>query len=395
MEVPLARDPLLLDAKEVAGCPNEWSEFRRFFFGTGRRARAITFYSESPGYFQYFEGVLRALRARPAPGICYLTSDPLDPLLRSPVRGLNVFFFRSLLPFVLQFLDARVLVMTMTDLHRFHVRRSLRGAHHVYLFHALVSTHMIYRFGAFDHYDTLLCAGPHHVREIRRAEELYHLSPKRLLETGYPRLDNLIERHRQVSPGEGRAAGGSILIAPSWAPENVLETCGIELARGLAKDGQEVVVRPHPEYAKRNPRWIESFGRELAQIPGTRLDLDYSSLDSLHRADLLITDWSGIALEYAFAMERPVLYLDVPRKVNNPRYEELGLIPLEVEIREKIGRVVPPGDIPRLCAEARRMLSERESYREGIRRERAAAVFHVGASSVAAADAILELCGTV
>ncbi len=45
--------------------------------------------------------------------------------------------------------------------------------------------------------------------------------------------------------------------------------------------------------------------------------------DSLLRADVLICDISGIALEYVFGTERPVLFLDVPLKIHNPRFKEL------------------------------------------------------------------------
>ena len=59
----------------------------------------------------------------------------------------------------------------------------------------------------------------------------------------------------------------------------------------------------------------------------------------------MVSDWSGAALEYAFGLERPVLFVDVARKVNNPDYEALGIEPFEVGIRERIGRVVAPDDL--------------------------------------------------
>ena len=65
--------------------------------------------------------------------------------------------------------------------------------------------------------------------------------------------------------------------------------------------------------------------------------------DSLHESDLMISDWSGAALEYAFGLNKPVLFVDVPRKVNNLDYEELGIEPFEAEMREKIG-IIMAGD---------------------------------------------------
>lgn len=53
----------------------------------------------------------------------------------------------------------------------------------------------------------------------------------------------------------------------------------------------------------------------------------------------MITDWSGAALEYSFGLNKPVIFLDLPKKINNPFYEEINIIPLEVSIRNEIGIV--------------------------------------------------------
>ena len=69
------------------------------------------------------------------------------------------------------------------------------------------------------------------------------------------------------------------------------------------------------------------------------LEVNIASQDSLHRADLMISDWSGAALDYSFGLGKPVLFIDVPRKVNNPEYELLDIIPFEVWIRNNIGKI--------------------------------------------------------
>ena len=35
---------------------------------------------------------------------------------------------------------------------------------------------------------------------------------------------------------------------------------------------------------------------------------------SLYQSDLMISDWSGVAFEYAFAFNKPVIFCDVPKK---------------------------------------------------------------------------------
>ncbi len=372
-------------------CRSLW----RFWHPSNALWRAVVFYSESTIYAQYFDGVIRVLTEGAGQRVSYLTSDERDPLLAAQEAHLRVFYVKRLLPFVLLLLDARVLVMTMADLHRFHLLRSVRGAHHVYLFHALVSTHMVYRGGAFDHYDSILCAGPHQAEELARAKALYGRPRAALIEAGYPRLDRLLADHQAYGRGQRSAPSGgrkTALIAPSWGVANILETCVHGLARLLHEGGYRVIVRPHPEFVARHPAAIAELTRAFAANGHATLELDPLSDRSLHEAELLITDWSGIALEYAFGTERPVVSIETPRKVHNLDYERFGLTPLEVRAREEIGVVVPMDQVERVLEVAAQLEQARAEFRERIVRLRAASVFHLGASAQIAADHILGLC---
>ena len=64
-------------------------------------------------------------------------------------------------------------------------------------------------------------------------------------------------------------------------------------------------------------------------------ELNITSFKNLFLADILVTDWSGIAIEYAFATNKIVLFLDTPQKIFNKDYFKLELDAFESEIREK------------------------------------------------------------
>ena len=40
-------------------------------------------------------------------------------------------------------------------------------------------------------------------------------------------------------------------------------------------------------------------------------------MKSFDKADLMISDWSGVAFEFAFGLEKPVIFIDLPKKINN------------------------------------------------------------------------------
>ncbi len=378
----------------MTGFLRECIDFYRLFFQNSKKDRTFVLYVENRGYYPYLEDLVRDFCGLSGFKACCLTSERSDPLLSDPPAHLKPYYLERLLPLALLLLDAKVFLMTLTDLHQYHLRRSVRGALHVYAFHAMVSTHMIYRAGAFDHYDAVFCVGPHHVVELQRRRQMQKLPPQKLVEAGYPWLDRLMRsRNKWLASRPPTSAGsGPILIAPSWGSENIMETCILELARALAAAGRSMVVRPHPEWIKRNPESFRRLSSQMASLSGLRIDQGPLSDQLLFESDLLITDWSGIALEYAFGTERPVLFLDLPRKINNPDYSTLGLEPLEVQLRTRIGKTVPWKPVSNLLAEVDALEQEAAAYRNRIVEERKRWIFHLGESSRVGAHALLDLC---
>ena len=91
----------------------------------------------------------------------------------------------------------------------------------------------------------------------------------------------------------------------------------------------------------RNPQVINLLETKFGSNPDFTLERSIATDDSLLKSDVLICDCSGVALEYAFGTERPVLFLDVPYKIQNEKYEELDMQPLEVAMRAKVGVIIP------------------------------------------------------
>jgi len=370
---------------------DELAHYRRFK-KLPAQDRSIVFYTEHSGYHPCFEGIIERLIHQYDRTICYITSDKHDPILKNSDPRIRPFYLNRLLPFFMAFVDCKVFVMTLTDLNHFHLKRSIHPVHYVYVFHALVSTHMAYRYGAFDHYDSILCTGPHHVEEIRRHEELNGLTPKTLIEAGYYRLERIYQDCQEyVRQGRSQSGRQTILIAPSWGADNVLESCGEELIGMLLREGYQVIVRPHPETVKRSPRLIAGLAARFDKSAGFTLERSVATHDSLLKADVLICDGSGVALEYALGTERPVLFLDVPVKIRNQRYGELGVEPLELAVRTRIGVVVKPEELTSVPSVISQLVSSAPQYKSDIMALREGCVFHFGESAGIGASYIHRL----
>ena len=73
-----------------------------------------------------------------------------------------------------------------------------------------------------------------------------------------------------------------------------------------------------------------------------------SVLERLQSTDILITDRSGIAFEFAFGIKKPVLFIDTSLKINNPDYKELEIEPIENSIRSEIGVAISPNNLEQI-----------------------------------------------
>ncbi len=354
--------------------------------------KSIVFYAEHSGYYPYFEGIIKKLTDEYNRTLCYITSDRHDPILSNSNPRIKTFYLNRLLPFFMAFVGCKVFVMTLTDLNKFHLKRSINPVHYLYVFHALVSTHMVYQYGAFDHYDCILCAGPHQVKEIRQHEKLNNLPPKTLVEAGYYRLERIYQDYQEyVRQKPSQPDKKIVLIAPSWGVANVLESCGEELVGLLLREGYQVIVRPHPETVRRSPRLIARLEHRFGQKPNFTLEKSIATHDSLLRADVLICDCSGVALEYALGTERPVLFLDVPVKIKNEKYRDLNIEPLELATRTKIGVIVKPAELATVPTVISQLISAAPQYKNAIIELREQYLFHFGKSAEIGANYVQQL----
>ncbi len=297
--------------------------------------------------------------------------------------------------FTFQTMEAGVVVATVPQLGTKLLPKSRLtdslGIQHLYVHHSMASTHMIYEPDGFDFYEAILCVGPYMVAETRRREELQGLPAKQLIEHGYGRLDTIIERRAELTDAQ-RAPNEQplVVVAPSWGPHCLFESCGEAVVEALLATGAAVIARPHPMTRKHTGASIDKLAERFAGDPNFSLEENVASQDSLQRADLMVSDWSGAALEFAFGTERPVLFIDVPRKINNPGYEELGIEPFEATVREQIGKVVAPGDAEQIAGAVAELVGDRDGWIDSIRAAREANIYNVGRSGAVAADVIAE-----
>lgn len=375
------------------GILRELKSFYTFYRKIPKNERQIVFYSEDIASYRYFEGLIDYLTNKENLKICYITSDTSDPVLSQKIHNIRGLYIKSLLAFFTVTLDSKLLIMTMPDLHQFHVRRSERGTNHVYLFHNIGSSFPVIRFGALFHYDTIFCSGPHHIKEIRAQEELYDLPKKQLVEFGYYSLEKVYNDYKNYDHSKKRPSNykARILIAPSWGENSILNFCGSELIRILLESDYEVIVRPHPMTKIHTPEVLKSLNKEFKDFDNYVFEGEITSTESFYNSDLLISDWSGVSYEYAFGTERPVLFIDVPQKIVNEKYKEIDIEPVDIGIRNRLGAVLKPDELEKADSLITHILANKDSYIAEIIKARGEFVYNFGDSSRVGAEFIRRL----
>ena len=348
----------------------EKADYKRFFSIANKH---LVFYSERSGFYKYFENVIDYLLNHSNVTIHYITSDPKDAIFQKAAEQPRIKPYyigeRRLITLMMK-MDADMVVMTMTDLENFHIKRSYirKDIEYVYMFHAPLSFIMTLRDGALDHYDTIFCTGKGQVEEIRKSEEIYHLPQKKIIECGYGVIENMRKHYLENESRYKNQEVKKFLIAPSWQEDNILDSCLDQILQSSLRDGWQIIVRPHPEYVKRyGARWNVLL-EKYKDIPESRLILqtDFSSNETVYSADVLVSDWSGIAFEYAFATRKPVLSINTPMKVSNPNYAKVIPQPLNLTLRSEIGVQLEPDAADQAGRVLAEMLDHAEDYERKI-----------------------------
>ena len=380
----------------------EKADYKAFFNVVGKH---IVFYSEGSGFFKYFQGAIDYILRYSDANIHYVTNDPNDQIFGIAERQPRIkpyYIGQKRAITLMMKMDADIVVTTLEDLENYYIKRSYvrDDIEYVFMFHHMTSTHLTPSKNAYDHYDTLLCVGPHQVNEIRRMESLYQLPKKNLVECGYDLLDREIADYQELQANQQNdphEATPVVLIATSWQEDNILDSCIDDMLESLLPGDWNIVVRPHPEYVKRyRARWDALVSRYAnVHEPKLRFEGDFSSNSTIFTSSVLITDWSSISCEFSFSTGKPCVFVDTLMKIGNADWEELKIDPTDITLRSRIGASFDPKDLDGVYDAVDDMVRNSDLWQKQIYSVRDELIFNLGKGAETAGsylvDRMLEL----
>lgn len=356
----------------------EKEDYKKFF---AVKDMKLMFYSESNGFYKYFKGTIDYICEHSDLDIHYVTSDPDDKIFQDTRPQIHPYYIgsdRRLVPLFMK-LECDMVVMTMPDLEKYHIKRSRvkKDVEYVFASHGIGSL-ATFRKGALDWFDTILVPSVDQFNEIRASEDVYNTQKKRLVETGYPLMDDMLATYNSSEHEPNKVP--KILIAPSWQADNIIDLCIDGLLAELGKTDYEIILRPHPQQVRHEPEKFEELKDKFRDNGNITVQTDFSSNNPVMESDILITDWSDIAWEFAFVTKRPVLFIDSPMKVMNNEYDKLGMEPMNLTLRTEVGAVVKPDELEKANGVIADMLAKREEYAEKIQKVYEEHVYNIGKS---------------
>tara|TARA_Y100000996_G_scaffold408569_1_gene387868 strand:- start:4618 stop:5763 length:1146 start_codon:yes stop_codon:yes gene_type:complete len=373
----------------------EWDDLKKFENLTDDE-KSIVFYSENENSSFIFNSLIDELTTKFGINICYVTSSKDESILKRENDKIKTFYIgdgAARTKFFL-YLRAKIIIMTMPDLETLHIKRSkIFPVEYVYVFHAMVSTHLVYRKAAFDNFDTIFCVGNYQIEEIRNAEKVYNLKPKNLVKFGYPHLDNLLEKNLNKTL-EHDNKKMNVLLAPSWSNNGIFEKFSEDIIEILLENNFKVIFRPHPMSQKHSKKKVKEIFKKFSEEDDFSMECNISNFNSFSSSDIMITDWSGSSLEFAFGFEKPILFVDVPKKINNPEFKKINLIPIEVSVREKIGKIISPDKLESIPKELKELILRTDEFQKQIVDIRNESIFNIKESKKYGAETIIELLNT-
>lgn len=294
----------------------------------------IVFYSEGGQYWHLFKPIIEELNNLNIE-CTYFTSDKFDEGLKFRSTKFDSLFIGdsrfSLIS--LNYLQAKILVMTIPQLEVMELKRSKKVGYFVHLIHSPIDT-LFYNKFAFDYFDCVMCSGKHQIESIRLLEAKRGTAKKKLLKTGLTYYD-VMEKNKKIE----KQKLTTVLIAPSWINKSVL-TKNVkklsEVIEVLLKNNYIVIFRPHPQMLQAKQKEMDDLEQVLSVYKSLIIDKSPSGVGSMNKADVIISDLSGVIFDFFFVYKKPIIVVDVEVNTSGFEAEDVDKTPWEIEIINEI-----------------------------------------------------------
>lgn len=270
--------------------------------------RSIVFFSEGARYWHVFQPIVEELHRRHIP-CSYFSAEEDDPGLHTGLTGVETRYIGSgnKAFFKMGLITSDIVVATTPGLDVFHFKRSKGVKKYVHITHSAggCSGYSVY---GIDYYDIILTGGEGDGAMIRDLEKVRGLPPKEIHVIGCTYLDVMRSRihgHELFFHNNNK----TVLIAPSWGEGSLLNKYSDLIFNSLTESDFNIIVRPHPQSRHSEQQLLHNLSRKWPDSAQFRWDYSPEPFTSMQSTDIMLSDFSGVILDFIFLFQKPVLTL--------------------------------------------------------------------------------------
>ena len=346
-------------------------------------------YSDDKRYWNSFKPILDEFEKREL-DVAFWTSSEDDPVFSQEYKHVHPEFIGAgNKAFVkLNAAKADVLLSTTPGLDVLQWKRSKEVGKYVHIFHAATSA-LTYRMFGLDFYDAVLTASDFQLAEMRMVEKKRKLPPKEAKVVGLTYFDVLAEKLKNADKPQN--SNKVILLAPSWGKSGFLYKFGDKLIDALIDTGYEIVFRPHPQSFTADKEMLDKVHEKYDGVKNFTWNTDNDNFDILNRADLLISDFSGVVFDFSIIFGKPIMYTSV-KDFDDSVYDSAWIKQelWKFKVLPTIGCEITEESFENIKAKIDETISS-DKYEQGIKAAREYAWKNQGHAAEAIVDYMYEL----
>ena len=297
--------------------------------------KTYVIYNEGNQYWNVFKPVTDEFEKRKIP-LMYYTSSKTDPIFDQKYEFVtseyigegNTAFAK------LNMLSAGFVLMTTPGLQVYQLKRSKSVKHYSHVLHMPIDA-TTYRLFGLDYFDSVLLTGDYQKDDIRTLEKNRGINSKDLVTVGCSYLDVLSEKINSIPAEENHVF--TVLVSPSWGEVGVLKRFGEKLLDPLAATGWKIIVRPHPQSKKSEADMLKRLEERYKDNANVEWDYNRDNIYSMKKADIMISDFSGIVFDYTFLCNKPVMYVNTDMDLRPYDAYDLNKQLWQFSVLEKMG----------------------------------------------------------
>tara|TARA_B100000700_G_C14953276_1_gene812740 strand:- start:307 stop:1332 length:1026 start_codon:yes stop_codon:yes gene_type:complete len=200
-----------------------------------------------------------------------------------------------------------------------------KSAKYIYIQHSNISLTMGYHQNAFINFDAIQVINSYQNNEAQLIRDKYKKRFK-IFKSKYYYLKKFTKNENSSSKKI------DFLIAPTWNTNFFANKIYLKIINQIAKKNFSYLLRPHPMSFKKKEISYE-------ELNNNNIMFDTKSKVDLTKYRFLVSDWSGIFIEFFLVNGIKSILFNTTPKVLNKNFEYYRKTPIEIDLRKYISVV--------------------------------------------------------